>query len=90
MADIANTVTNLTRGPGHDLMLGSTYWVVLGAVDRGGCFVFGGIWAKYADRGRTDGGAFHRRLRLLRLPSWRVWNRGGTRDLAGRLAEGVR
>jgi hypothetical protein len=90
VADIANAVADSTRGPGRDLMLGSTYWVVLGAVDRGGCFVFGGIWAKYADRGRTDGGAFYRCLRLLRLPSWRVWNRGCTRDLAGRLAEGVR
>jgi hypothetical protein len=48
------------------------------------------IWAKYAEMGRTEGGAFHRRLLLLRLPSCRVWNRGGTWDRAGLLADGVR
>jgi hypothetical protein len=37
-----------------------------------------------------ESGAFHNRLWLLRLPSWRVWNWGETRDLAGRLAERVR
>ena len=90
MADIASAVADSTRGPGRNLMVGSTYWVLLGAVGMGVGFLFVGIRAKYADIGCTEGGAFHNRLRLLRLPSWRVWKRGGTRDRAGRLAEGVK
>ena len=90
MADIASAVADSTRGPGRNLMVGSTYWVLLGAVGMGVGFLFVGIRAKHADIGRTEGGAFHNRLRLLRLPSWRVWKRGGTRDPAGRLVEGVK
>jgi hypothetical protein len=33
---IASAVAGLTRGPGRNLMFGSTYWVLLGAVVRGG------------------------------------------------------
>ena len=90
MADIASAVADSTRGPGRNLMVGSSYWVLLGAVGMGVGFLFVGIRAQYADIGRTEGGAFHNRLRLLRLPSWRVWKRGWTRDCASRLAEGVK
>jgi hypothetical protein len=36
VANIARDVAGLTRGPGRNLMFGSTYWILLGVVGRGG------------------------------------------------------
>jgi hypothetical protein len=70
-----------------DVLIGCCLGLFLGAADSYSWGFGQSMRTKVARR------AEHNRLRLLRLlrlPSWRVWNRGGTWDLAGLLVEGVR
>jgi hypothetical protein len=56
VANIASAVAGSAHGPGRNLVFGSTFWVLLGAVVRGGWFLFVGIRAKYV---ATQGHGFN-------------------------------